>query len=209
MTEDYQKRIVGLYGEMALAMELHKKGWQVYRAYIDEQIDFIIAKYYCSNCDGFTELRRRKNTSRRGTFPTNLCAACGKKKVEVHTRFVQVKTSAGEKKKNKVDYSFHAKLRHHVDKRSFYVWIALLGDSPEAWTPHFYIFKHAEVNKFDNLKLDSYQGTDNQKTTLYFNEDGKVMNKGRKHDYRCFQEFHNNFDKLNMRCKTVYPPKSS
>ena len=43
------KRIIGLYGEITLAMKLHKRGCQVYKAYIDEQIDFIIAKYYCKN----------------------------------------------------------------------------------------------------------------------------------------------------------------
>ena len=38
------KLVIGLYGEMRLAMELHKRGWQVYRAYIDEKFDFVILK---------------------------------------------------------------------------------------------------------------------------------------------------------------------
>ncbi len=29
---DSDKHVIGLYGEMRLAMELHKRGWQVFRA---------------------------------------------------------------------------------------------------------------------------------------------------------------------------------
>ena len=49
---DTDKRVIGLYGEMRLAMELHKQGWQVYRAYIDDKFDFVILKSYCENCQG-------------------------------------------------------------------------------------------------------------------------------------------------------------
>ena len=44
-TEDKKKLVIGLYGEMHLAMLLHEKGWQVHRSYIDESIDFVITKY--------------------------------------------------------------------------------------------------------------------------------------------------------------------
>jgi len=43
-SEEDTKRIIGLYGEMSLAMELHRRGWQVYRAYIDESIGLIIER---------------------------------------------------------------------------------------------------------------------------------------------------------------------
>ena len=59
------KRIVGVYGEMCLAMRLHQLGWQVYRAYIDEQIDFIIARYYCKNCEKFSVLEKKRKRRKR------------------------------------------------------------------------------------------------------------------------------------------------
>lgn len=179
---------------MALAMELHKKGWQVYRAYIDEQIDFIIARYYCLNCAKFSSLEKRSKN-----FLSNLCAICKTDKLKVEVRFIQVKASAGIKTKKGTtrSYSFHAKLRSNIDDRAFYVWIALTEISGK-YEPHFYIFNHKEISKFDNLELDSYQKTDNQKTTLHINEKGEVLNKGRKHNYDCFADFHNNFNKLDM-----------
>ena len=54
--KDSDKKLIGLYGEMELALKLHREGWQVYRAYIDELIDFVISKYYCNNCRQFTNL---------------------------------------------------------------------------------------------------------------------------------------------------------
>ena len=48
---DKKKQVIGLFGEMQLAMILHERGWQVHRAYIDEGIDFIITKYWCSSCN--------------------------------------------------------------------------------------------------------------------------------------------------------------
>ena len=85
------KLVIGLYGEMRLVIELHKRGWQVYRAYIDEKSD---------------------------------------------------------------------------------------------------------VERFDNLELDTYQITDNQKTTLRINRVREVVNKGRTYDFSVFENFHNNFECL-------------
>lgn len=45
MSEE-KKSIIGLYGEMQLAIKLHEHGWNAYRAYIDENVDFIISRYY-------------------------------------------------------------------------------------------------------------------------------------------------------------------
>lgn len=93
-------------------------------------------------------------------------------------------------------YSFHAKLRSNVDNRSFYVWIAFksMGASP-----NYYIFNHKEISKFDDLSLGSYQRTDNQKTTLRIDEEGDVLNKGKKHSYECFnKDFKNNFAALEI-----------
>ena len=213
MSEKDEKRIIGHYGEMSLAMALHKRRWQVYRAYIDEQIDFIITRYYCNHCQGFSFLETRKHGGKN--FLSDLCENCKKPKLEVRVRYIQVKTSAGVENKNSNDfrkYSFHAKLRSNVDYRSFYVWIALVKNNKnqnDDGVPHFYIFNHEEVNKFDNLQLDSYQKTDNQKTTLRIDQDGKVLNKGRIHSYDCFNnEFHNNFNALDMKDKWVKPSSS-
>lgn len=196
MPDKDKKRVIGSYGEMYLAMVLHDKGWQVYKAYIDEHIDFIIARYYCDNCSKFSNLKNRKKGST--SFPTNLCSICEKDTLKIETRFIQVKTSEGVKDRNgERKYSFHAKLRSNVDNRSFYAWIALLPKKEGMYEPHCYIFNHKEISKFDDLSLPSYQQTDNQKTTLRINHDGKVVNKGRKHNYAYFNEdFHNNFDKL-------------
>lgn len=199
MSEDKNKRIIGLYGEMCLAMELHQKGWQVYRAYIDEQIDFIIARYYCKACKNFSQLETRGKKA----FLTNLCGVCKQDTLEIIVRFIQVKASEGElknpKKPDVRSYSFHAKLRSNVDDRAFYAWIALTPGR-EKDIPHFYIFGHKEISRFDDVNLPSYQKTDNQKTTLRINEEGEVVTKGRKYDYSCFNnDFYNNFDKLEMR----------
>ncbi len=226
MTEESDKRIVGLYGEMALSMELHKRKWQVYKAYIDENIDFIIARYYCDNCEGFTELEKREKgtdeqikeriekvksglINKMPTFTTNCCARCKKDKVRITTRFIQVKTSAGEDKgQNNRHYSFHAKLRSNVGDNSFYAWIALSGERAENWHANFYIFHHTKISLFDDIKIDSYQKTDNQKTTLKFNEDGSIKTKGVKYDYSCFDKFHNNYEILDNGEKRIYPIES-
>ncbi len=49
LDNEKKKQVIGLYGEMQLAMELHARGWQVHRAYIDEGIDFSITKYFVPN----------------------------------------------------------------------------------------------------------------------------------------------------------------
>ena len=43
------------------------------------------------------------------------------------------------------------------------------------------------------LKENTYQITDNQKTSLKINKNGNVLNKGRKYNFDCFKIFHNNF----------------
>lgn len=54
LEEEKKKQVIGLYGEMQLAMKLHSNGWQVHRSYIDEGIDFVISKYYCKTCGRFS-----------------------------------------------------------------------------------------------------------------------------------------------------------
>ena len=79
-----------------------------------------------------------------------------------------------------------------MNGRIFYVWIAVIDKS----TLHYYIFNTKDIDKFDNTDIDTYQITDNQKTTLKINEKGMVLSKGKKYDYSCFKDFHNNFDCL-------------
>lgn len=121
--EERDKKVIGLYGEMRLAMELHKRGWQVFRAYIDEKFDFVILKSYCECCKTF-----RKALTREGNYK-------GKK-------------------------------------------------------------ANSEVERFDDLTLDTYQVTDNQKTELPINKAGEVLKKGKKYDYSAFKNFLNNFECL-------------
>lgn len=205
MEEEQNKQIIGILGEMHLAMMLHKRGWQVYRAYIDSNVDFILTKYWCGNCDKYAEIERRKKTKGSGEFPTDRCSVCLKPSLEFVVRFVQVKTSEGiprDSSLNRRTYSFHAKLRSNIDPRSFYVWIALIPSDNKELKPHFYIFHHTDINKFDNLDLESYQGTDNQKTSLHIDENGLVLNKGRMYDFTCFNNnFYNNFEKLDESIK--------
>ena len=75
----------------------------------------------------------------------------------------------------------------------FYVWIVVWDKK----NVHFYIFKPEQVQEFDDLSLDSYRITDNQKTTLRISQEGEVKNRGRKHDYSSFKEFNNNFAVFN------------
>ena len=199
MGEQDNKRVVGLLGEMSLAVELHLRGWQVYRAYIDEQIDFIAMRLYCRKCKKFSAPEKRAKG--RHSFPTNLCESCKTDSLSYVCRFIQVKSSegvaAGGDDDDRRRFSFHAKLRSNIDARAFYAWIATyqIGKGKEG--AHFYIFHHSDINKFDNLNLDSYQKTDNQKTTLTISSDGRVLNRGQKYDYNCFNdEFKDGFDKL-------------
>ena len=196
-TEDI-KRYIGLAGEMHLAMVLHEKEWQVHRAFIDSHTDFILTRYWCNNCTVYSEPEKRPKP-KSGFFPTDRCKRCGKLKLRYVLRFIQVKTSEGieTKKSNIKAYSFHAKLRSNIDPRSFYAWIAMIPKNG-ILVPHYYIFHHKEISKFDDLSLPSYQETDNQKIALRIDDEGNVLNQGRKHNYSCFDEFHNNFDKLNQ-----------
>lgn len=214
MAEQQNKRITGELGEMYVALKLHNEGWQVYRPIIDEQIDLIVTKYYCKKCGQYSALEKRKK-GKSGEFPTNRCQECKKEKLILITRFLQVKASAGEQKaqdKAIWDYSFHAKLRHNVDPRSYYIWVPLIKVEttcqqartlPTDYDPLFYIFHHSEINKFDNINLPCYQKTDNQKTTLKVNTLTKtVVNKGTKYDYSCFERnFRDNFGKLEKICR--------
>lgn len=200
------KRVIGLYGEMRLAIELHKRGWQVYSAYIDEKYDFVILKSYCENCQTFKNAWTREGTfiNRKGeekkdTTVTPLCETCHQDSLKMLIRFIQVKTSEGIPSKatklGDVDkrYSFHAKIRYHLaDSRVFYAWIQVWDED----NVNYYIFKTEDVSLFDDLQIASYQITDNQKTTLRINREGKVLNQGKKYDYRAFDDFHNNFECL-------------
>ena len=128
---DTDKRVIGLDGEMRLAMELHKRGWQVYRAYIDDKFDFVILKSHCEVCKTFKNAWTREQVWDKDTHDIN-----------------------------------------------------------------YYIFKTEDVERFDDLELDTYQVTDNQKTELPINKAGEIVKKGRKYDYSSFKEFLNNFDCL-------------
>ena len=219
-SDDRNKREIGLYGEMRFAMELHKRGWQVYRAYIDEKFDFVILKSYCEICQDFRSAWKREATytNKKGeekntTTVTQLCETCHNDSLKMLVRFIQVKTSEGtpgSKVSKRVaqklniqpddeinQYDFHAKLRYHLaDSRIFYAWIQVWSrDMPDV---NYYIFKTEDVEKFDNLELDSYQVTDNQKTRLKINRSGKVVNEGKvdKEKYRVFDKFLNNFECL-------------
>ena len=202
-SEERDKQVIGLYGEMRLAMELHNRGWQVYRAYIDEKIDFVILKSYCENCEDFKEALTReqyyKGKNRKAVTP--LCETCHQDTLKMLVRFIQVKTSDGKAQKptksgeEKKKYSFHPKIRYHLkDSRVFYVWIQVWDKDTN--DINYYIFKTEDVALFDNLKLPTYQITDNQKTTLTINKAGKLIMTGKKYDYSVFEKFHNNFDCL-------------
>ena len=191
-----KNQVIGHYGEMAFVSSLHDKGWHVYRAYIDENVDFIITKYICTSCNKLTELYVD------GQCLTNKCKHCKRDTVDILTKFIQVKTSEGVVKNGNREYSFHAKLRSNVGPNSYYCWIAVVKKDGKK-IPHFYIFHHTEINKFDDLNIDSYQVTDNQKTAITINESGIVTKKGRKYSYECFKEFHDNFEKFDPNYKLV------
>ena len=82
----------------------------------------------------------------------------------------------------------------------FYVWIAVFTDSRGEKKCYYYIFNTKDVMKFDNIQLDTYQVTDNQKTTLRIREsDGVILNKGKLYNYSCFNDnFFYNFDCLEL-----------
>ena len=188
-------KITGLHGEMRLAMELHQRGWQVYRAYIDETIDFVILKTYCESCKAFRSAWKREahyKGSRRAVV-TNLCEQCHQDSLRIIERFIQVKTSEGVpgKRDDERTYSFHPKIRYHLaDGRVFYVWVQVWDEA----NVNFYIFRTSDVERFDNTELGTYQVTDNQKTNLRINRDGEVLTRSKYGTAELFKEFHNDFD---------------
>lgn len=133
---------------------------------------------------------------------TNLCEKCKKTPLNIVTKYLQVKTSEGisNKSNNSVRaFSFHPKIRYNIGNDFYYVWIAVFEnkDNLEQSKLHYYIFNSNDINKFDDITLPTYQITDNQKTSLQINIDGKVLNKGKKYNYDCFNnEFFNNFKLL-------------
>jgi hypothetical protein len=208
-TEDKKKLVIGLYGEMHLAMLLHEKGWQVHRSYIDESIDFVITKYFCNLCKKYTKqyIRKTDYKGKEKKCVTNLCDLCQKTKIDIFSKYLQVKTSEGITVKddnNSRDFSFHPKIRYNMGGNIYYVWIAvfpkefLQQKDKQIHHPiiHFYIFNATEVEKFDNIEIDTYQITDNQKTSLRIDTEGKIVTEGKKYDYSCFKDFHNDFNCL-------------
>lgn len=193
--EDKKKQVIGLYGEMQLSMRLHELGWQVHRAYIDEGIDFVATKYYCPKCKKYSNqyIRYEDYKGKKRKCVTNLCEHCKDTELEVISRYLQVKTSEGEnsKKENEIEtkeFSFHPKIRYNMGKEIFYIWIAVFDKPRFEKRCHFYIFNTKDVSKFDNIALDTYQITDNQKTTLKINENGTILNKGKLYDFSCFNK---------------------
>ncbi|MDR0303876.1 MAG: hypothetical protein LBH98_03775 [Chitinispirillales bacterium] len=208
-----KKQVIGLYGEMQLAMILHERGWQVHRAYIDEGIDFTITKYWCPKCKKFSNqyLRREEYKGKEKKCVTNLCEHCKKTELSIVSRYLQVKTSEGAKDKEDVrEFSFHPKIRYDMGNDVFYVWIAIFEDIAaindidtlcneriNLKKCHFYVFNTKDVSEFDNTGLPTYQITDNQKTTLRISSSGKVLNGGTIYKYDCFNDkFYNDFKTL-------------
>ena len=218
MSDESDKKVIGLYGEMRLSMELHKRGWQVYRAYIDEKFDFVIMKCYCDTCECFRNAWQRagshippgkiEKSAKIYKTVTNLCEHCKSDSLRMLIRFIQVKTSEGKNGKSEIrKYSFHPKIRYHLaDGRVYYTWIQVWDDE----TVNFYIFHTSEVKNFDNLDLPTYQVTDNQKTTLRISKDGVVHNKS-KYDYSVFERSLNHFeifDELTDDERSWYPSQN-
>ena len=85
----------------------------------------------------------------------------------------------------------------------FYVWIAVFNSAKGDKRCYYYIFNTKDVSKFDNTSIDTYQITDNQKTTLRIRKvDGAVVNNGRIYDYNCFNnQFFFDFDCLEIELK--------
>lgn len=206
--EDKKKQVIGLYGEMHLSMQLHELGWQVHRAYIDEGIDFTITKYWCPKCMKYSNqyIRKSMYKGKSAKCVTNLCEHCRETELRVISRYLQVKTSEGVEisgDKNHRDFSFHPKIRYDMGDDVFYVWIAVFTDDKGEKKCYYYIFNTKDVSKFDNIQIDTYQVTDNQKTTLRIRSvDGVVVNKGKLYNYGCFNnKFFLDFDCLEIELK--------
>ncbi|HEC1772828.1 TPA: hypothetical protein R1721_000355 [Campylobacter lari] len=201
LDEEKKKQVIGLYGEMQLAMKLHNNNWQVHRSYIDEGIDFVISKYYCKSCGKFSKqlIKQANFNGKKAKCVTNLCEICKNEKLSIITKYLQVKTSEGKetKSKNIRNFSFHPKIRYDMDNKVYYVWIAVFENKElEDSKIHYYIFHSSDISKFDDINLDTYQIADNQKTTLKIDIEGNVLNQGKKYHYGCFKIFHNNFQIL-------------
>ncbi len=199
-SEETKKLVIGLYGEMRLSMMLHDLGWQVHRAYIDEGIDFTITKYWCPKCKRYSNqyIRHQKYDGKTKKCVTNLCEHCKETELNVVSRYLQVKTSEGIETddENVRKFSFHPKIRYDMGNDVFYVWIAVFEGKMEKIC-QFYVFNTKDVSRFDDISIDTYQITDNQKTTLTIRNDGAVLTGGKKYDYSCFNEqFYMNFDAL-------------
>lgn len=220
MAAQQNKRITGELGEIYVALELHKRGWQVYRPILDEQIDLVITKYYCKKCKDYSGLKEEPKINKKGkktggNFLTNLCTLCGNRELIIVTRFLQVKTSAEGKQKVKnkslKDYTLHANLRYHVDPRTYYIWIPLIevppnnqqdGEQFTDYDPLFYVFHYKDISKFDDINLHAYNKSDNQKKDIRVDiNNKKVVQPRSKYDYSCFEsEFRDGFDKLEEIC---------
>ncbi len=195
--EETKKLVIGLYGEMQLSMLLHDLGWQVHRAYIDEGIDFTITKYWCPKCQKYSNqyIRHTRYNNKNAKCVTNLCEHCKETELNVISRYLQVKTSEGVESSNPDErkFSFHPKIRYDMGDNVYYVWIAVFSNKLDKKC-HFYIFNTKDVSKFDNIGIDTYQITDNQKTTLTIDKNGRIKNSGIIYDYSCFNdEFYMNF----------------
>lgn len=205
--DDKKKLVIGLYGEMELAMILHERGWQVHRSYIDEGIDFVITKYFCENCKKYTNqyIKNEFYKGKNRKCVTNLCKSCKTDNLKIISRYLQVKTSEGiGESYDERSFSFHPKIRYDIGDDVFYVWIAIFSkaflkqqdEKIESPIIHFYIFNTKDVKLFDDISIATYQITDNQKTTLSIDKDGNILTNGRKYNYDCFKKFHNNFSCL-------------
>jgi len=207
-SEEKKKQVIGLYGEMRLSMELHDLGWQVHRAYIDEGIDFTITKYYCPICKKYSNqyIRYTIRNGKKVKCVTNLCEHCKITELKVISRYLQVKTSEGisTEKEDVRKFSFHPKIRYNMGNEVFYVWIAIFDIANEKKC-HFYILNTKDVEKFDNINLDTYQITDNQKTELPIRNNGEVLKQGSAttgYDYSVFNKrFYNDFGILEIEIK--------
>ena len=206
--EEKKKQVIGLYGEMHLSMQLHELGWQVHRAYIDEGTHFTITKYWCPKCNKYSNqyIRKNKYKGKTAKCVTNLCEHCKETELKVVSRYLQVKTSEGIEVSGDIghrDFSFHPKIRYDMGDDVFYVWIAVFNDDKGEKKCYYYIFNTKDVSKFDNIELDTYQITDNQKTTLRIRKvDGAIINVGKKYNYNCFNnKFFFDFDCLEIELK--------
>lgn len=74
LESEKKKLVIGLYGEMQLAMKLHALGYQVHRGYIDEGIDFVISRYCCKSCKKFSSqfIRQSKFEGKNAKCVTKL-----------------------------------------------------------------------------------------------------------------------------------------